>query len=466
MDLLRLITCGNVDDGKSTLIGRLLYDTKSIFEDQWAAVQQASERRGHAGPNLALLTDGLRAEREQGITIDVAYRYFATPRRKFILADCPGHFEYTRNMITGASSAQLALLLIDVRHGITPQTCRHAFLTTLLRIKHLVVCVNKMDLVDYQQSAFDRVREQFMAYAERLDAADIQFIPIAALHGDNIVEKSTQMPWYAGAPLLYTLENVYVRNDANHIDARFPVQTVLRPPSVPSTASGQSSTVHRLPSTGHPSTVHRLPSTGQSSTPSAASGQASSSGRLPSTVDRLPAALRYAGQVASGIFRPGEEVVHLPSGLTARITAIQGPSGPVAEAFHPMSVAIELDRDLAISRGEMLARPNNQPETSQDLEAMLCWLSDQPMDPARQYILRHTTRETGCLVSAVRYKLDITTLHRSQDQTPLNMNDLARVTLHTATPLHFDSYKKNRQTGSVILVDEVANTTVAAGMIL
>ena len=240
MDLLRLITCGNVDDGKSTLIGRLLYDTKSIFEDQWAAVQQASERRGHAGPNLALLTDGLRAEREQGITIDVAYRYFATPRRKFILADCPGHFEYTRNMITGASSAQLALLLIDVRHGITPQTCRHAFLTTLLRIKHLVVCVNKMDLVDYQQSAFDRVREQFMAYAERLDAADIQFIPIAALHGDNIVEKSTQMPWYAGAPLLYTLENVYVRNDANHIDARFPVQTVIRPPSVPSTASGQA----------------------------------------------------------------------------------------------------------------------------------------------------------------------------------------------------------------------------------
>ena len=464
--MLHAVAVGSVDDGKSTLIGRLLYETGNLTADEIAHVEEASRKRGRKGIDLALLTDGLRAEREQGITIDVAYRYFATPRRKFILADCPGHFEYTRNMITGASSAQLALLLIDVRHGITPQTCRHAFLTTLLRIKHLVVCVNKMDLVDYQQSAFDRVREQFMAYAERLDAADIQFIPIAALHGDNIVEKSTQMPWYAGAPLLYTLENVYVRNDANHIDARFPVQTVIRPPSVPSTASGQSSTVHRLPSTGHPSTVHRLPSTGQSSTPSAASGQASSSGRLPSTVDRLPAALRYAGQVASGIFRPGEEVVHLPSGLTARITAIQGPSGPVAEAFHPMSVAIELDRDLAISRGEMLARPNNQPETSQDLEAMLCWLSDQPMDPARQYILRHTTRETGCLVSAVRYKLDITTLHRSQDQTPLNMNDLARVTLHTATPLHFDSYKKNRQTGSVILVDEVANTTVAAGMIL
>jgi len=413
MDLLRLITCGNVDDGKSTLIGRLLYDTKSIFEDQWAAVQLASERRGDAGPNLALLTDGLRAEREQGITIDVAYRYFATPRRKFILADCPGHFQYTRNMVTGASSAHLALLLVDVRHGLTEQTLRHAFIASLLRIKHLIVCVNKMDLVDFEQAAFDRVREQFMDYAERLDAPDIQFVPIAALHGDNIVEKSARMPWYAGTPLLYTLETVYVLNDANHVDARFPVQTVIRPPATPGTGF-----------------------------------------------------TAYAGQVASGIFRPGDEVVRLPGNQPARIKAIHGPAGEVAEAFHPMSVVLEFEGPLELNRGDMLARPNNLPETGQDIETMLCWLSEQPFDPARRYLLRHTTRETACELRTVRYKLDITTLHRNPDPAPLGMNDLARVTLHTAAPLFFDSYKKNRQTGSVILVDEAANTTVAAGMIL
>ncbi|MDI1249072.1 MAG: GTP-binding protein [Lacunisphaera sp.] len=412
MDLLRLITCGNVDDGKSTLLGRLLYDTKSIFEDQWDAVQRASERRGDTGTNLALLTDGLRAEREQGITIDVAYRYFATPRRKFIMADCPGHFQYTRNMVTGASSAQLALLVVDVRNGLTEQTCRHAFLATLLRIKHLIVCVNKMDLVGFEQAAFDRVREQFMAYAARLDTADIQFIPISALQGDNIVTKSAAMPWYEGAPLLYTLETVYVRNDANHVDPRFPVQTVIRPQD--------------------------------------------------------PAAPEFrglAGQVASGVFRPGEEVLHLPTGLTARITAIHGPAGPVAEAFYPMSVVIELDRDLDISRGEMLARPNNQPTVGQDLDVLLCWLGTKPLEPARRYVLRHTTCETGCLIREVRYKLDITTLHRNQDGTPLTMNDLARVSLHTAVPLFFDSYKQNRQTGSILLVDELTNATVAAGMI-
>ena len=413
MDLLRLITCGNVDDGKSTLMGRLLYDTKSIFEDQWAAVERASERRGDAGPNLALLTDGLRAEREQGITIDVAYRYFATPRRKFILADCPGHFEYTRNMVTGASSAQLALLLVDVRQGLTEQTCRHAFLTSLLRIRHLIVCVNKMDLVDFGQAAFERVREQFMAYAERLDAVDIQFIPIAALHGDNVVEKSARMPWYEGAPLLYTLETVYVRNDANHIDARFPVQTVLRAP-----AGGK------------------------------------------------PGLTGYAGQVASGVFRPGDEVVRLPSGTAARITAIHGPAGRVAEAFHPMSVVLELDQSSDLQRGDMLAKPANLPASGREFEAMLCWLSEVPHDPARRYLLRHTTRATDCVVAAVRYKLDITTLHRNPDPAPLAMNDLARVALRTTDPLFFDSYKKNRQTGSLILVDEVANTTVAAGMIL
>ena len=413
MDVLRLITCGNVDDGKSTLLGRLLHDTKSIFEDQWEAVQRASERRGDSYTDLALLTDGLRAEREQGITIDVAYRYFATPQRKFILADCPGHFQYTRNMVTGASSAQLALLLVDVRHGLTEQTCRHAFLTTLLRIKHLVVCVNKMDLVDFRQDAFERVREQFMAYAERLDAADIQFIPMAALPGDNVVEKSARMPWYAGAPLLYTLENVYVRNDANHVDPRFPVQTVIRPQDA-----------------------------------------------------AAPDFRGLAGQVASGVFRPGDEVVHLPTGFNARIKTIHGPAGPVEQAFHPMSVAIELDRDLDIGRGEMLARPNNLPNASHDLEVMVCWFSDQPLDPAKRYVLQHTTRETRCLVREVRYKLDVSTLHRTETGGAVGMNDLARLSLRCQAPLFWDSYKKNRQTGSVLIVDPFTHATLAAGMIL
>jgi sulfate adenylyltransferase subunit 1 len=413
MDLLRLITCGNVDDGKSTLLGRLLHDTKSIFEDQWEAVQRTSERRGDTYTDLALLTDGLRAEREQGITIDVAYRYFATPRRKFILADCPGHFQYTRNMVTGASSAQLALLVVDVRKGLTEQTCRHAFITTLLRIKHLIVCVNKMDLVDFRQEDFERVREQFMAYAERLDAADIQFVPVAALHGDNVAEKSTRMPWYQGAPLLYTLETVYVRNDANHVDPRFPVQSVIRPQDA-------------------------------------------------ATLDFRG----LAGQVASGVFRPGDEVLHLPTGFTAKITRLSGPNGPVAQAFHPMSVVMELDRDLDISRGDLLARPGNFPATSQDLEVLLCWLSDKPLDPQRRYTLLHTTRETKCLVRAVRHKVNVSTLHREEGAGAVQMNDLARVSLHTMAPLFWDTYKKNRQTGCILLVDEFTCHTVAAGMIL
>jgi sulfate adenylyltransferase large subunit len=316
-------------------------------------------------------------------------------------------------MVTGASSAQLALILIDVRKGLTEQTCRHAFLATLLRIKHLIVCVNKMDLVAFRQEEFERVHEQFMEYAERLDGADIQFIPMSARDGDNVVEKSTRMPWYAGSPLLYSLENVYVRNDANHVDARFPVQTVIRPQD-----------------------------------------------------PALPDFRGLAGRVASGIFRAGEEIVHLPSGLTARITAIHGPAGKVESAFHPMSVVMELDRALDIGRGDMLAKPNNQPVAATEIEVMLCWLGDRPLDPSRRYILQQTSRETKCLVREVRYKLDVTTLHRSTDHTPLQMNDLARVTLHTTAPFFFDSYKKNRQTGSLILVDEFANTTVAAGMIL
>ncbi|HND63128.1 MAG TPA: GTP-binding protein [Opitutaceae bacterium] len=427
MDLLRLITCGNVDDGKSTLIGRLLYDTKSIFEDQWDAVERASVQRGDPAANLALLTDGLRAEREQGITIDVAYRYFATPRRKFIMADCPGHFEFTRNMVTGASSAQLAMLLIDVRHGVMPQTCRHAFITTLLRIKHLIVLVNKMDLVNFEEAAFERVRQQFMDYAERLDAADIQFIPISALHGDNVVEKSTRIPWYHGTPLLYTLESVYVRNDANYVDARFPIQTVLAGPvEVP------PSTAHRPLSTVPPPTAHRL----------------------------------YAGQVASGIFRAGDEVVDAVSGQATKVRAIHGPSGPITEAYPPMSVALELDPPLPLGRGAMLARAHNRPTIAREFEVMLCWLSEQPYQPSHGYRLRHTSLDTACELRSVLYKVDINTLHRFEDQAPLAMNDLARVTLRTTDPVAFDSYKKNRQTGGILLVDAATNTTVATGMIL
>jgi sulfate adenylyltransferase subunit 1 len=413
MDLLRFITCGSVDDGKSTVLGRLLYDTKSIFDDQWAAIERASQRRGDRHVDLALLTDGLRAEREQGITIDVAYRYFATPRRKFIVADCPGHFQYTRNMVTGASTAQLALLLVDVRKGLTDQTCRHAFLASLLRIRHLVVCVNKMDLEDYSEEAFLRVRDQFMIYAERLDSVDVQFVPMAALHGDNVVDTSPRMPWYAGSSLLYTLETVYVRNDANHVDARFPVQTVIRP---------------------------------QDSTRSDFRG--------------------FAGQVASGVLRPGEEIVHMPTGLMARIKAIHGPSGPVAAAFHPMSVVLEFDRELDISRGDMLARPNNQPLAASDVDVMCCWLGNQALDPQRTYLLRHTTREVRCRVAEIRYKLDVVTLHRSPEQSAVQMNDLARLKLNVAAPLYWDPYRKIRQTGAILLVDEFTDATIAAGMIL
>lgn len=413
MDQLRLITCGNVDDGKSTLLGRLLYDTKSIFEDQLEAVQRASTQRGDTSLNLALLTDGLRAEREQGITIDVAYRYFATPKRKFILADCPGHFEFTRNMVTGASNAQLALILIDVRNGLTEQTHRHAFLTTLLRIKHLVVCVNKMDLVGYSQEAYEKVCEQFREYAERLESIDIQFVPISALHGDNVVAKSASMPWYEGTPLLYLLENVYIRNDFNHIDARFPIQNVLR--------------------------------TGPQDKPDF---------------------IGYAGQLASGVLRPGDEITALPSGSNCRILRLHGPSGELRQAYYPMSVVVELDRELPLHRGDMLARPNNLPTAANQFDAILCWLGDSPCGDSRAYLLRQTTNEVDCVIHTVHYKLNIRTLHREPSSTPMGMNDLARVTIKTNSPLLFDSYRRNRMTGSMILVDPKSNATIAAGMIL
>lgn len=413
MDLLRFTTAGSVDDGKSTLIGRLLYDSKAIFEDQLEAIERATEQRGEEHLNLSLLTDGLRAEREQGITIDVAYRYFATPKRKFIIADTPGHIQYTRNMVTGASTANLAIVLVDARKGVVEQTRRHSFIASLLRIPHLVLCVNKMDLVDWSEARFNEIVAEFKAFAARLDVPDIKFIPISALHGDNVVDNSTHMPWYHGSSLLYTLETVYIGSDLNYIDARFPVQTVIRPNS-----------------------------------------------------DEYHDFRGFAGRVAGGVFKVGDEVIALPSGLPARIKSIHGPDGETNEAFAPMSVAITLDREIDLSRGDMLAKQNNQPVASQDVEAMLCWFSEKRLQPGGKYIVRHTTREARCVLKAVRYKVDISTLHKRDGDADIGMNDIGRVVLRTAVPLLFDGYQRNRTTGSFVLVDEFTNATVAAGMIL
>ena len=413
MDLLRFTTAGSVDDGKSTLIGRLLFDSKAIFEDQLDAIERVSEARGAGYVDLSLLTDGLRAEREQGITIDVAYRYFATPRRKFIIADTPGHTQYTRNMVTGASTANLAIILIDARKGVVEQTRRHAFIATLLRIQHLVLCVNKMDLVDFSEDVFNRIVADFSEFASRLEVADLKFIPISALNGDNVVEKSTNIPWYQGAPLLYTLETVYIASDANHVDPRFPVQNVIRP---------------------HRAEYHDFRG--------------------------------FAGRVASGVFKPGDEVTVLPSGFSSRIKTIHTFDGPVSEAFHPMSVAITLEHEIDTSRGDMIAKPHNLPKSSQDLEVMVCWFSEQKLRPNGRYVVRHTTREARCLVKSVRYKIDVNTLHKVEGSVEVGMNDIARLELRTTAPLFHDPYKRNRQTGSLILIDEFTNNTVAAGMIL
>ncbi|BET67658.1 GTP-binding protein [Opitutales bacterium ASA1] len=413
MDLLRFTTAGSVDDGKSTLIGRLLFDSKAIFEDQLEAVERVSEQRNSGYVDLALLTDGLRAEREQGITIDVAYRYFATPRRKFIIADTPGHIQYTRNMVTGASTANLAIILVDARKGVIEQTRRHAFIASLLRIQHLVVCVNKMDLVEYSEAVYEKIVADFTEFASRLEVADVKFIPISALLGDNVVDESDKMPWYRGSPLLYTLETVYIGSDSNHVDARFPVQSVIRP---------------------HLAEYHDFRG--------------------------------FAGRVAGGVFKPGDEVVALPSGFTSRIKAIHTFDGTVAEAFAPMSVAITLEDEIDVSRGDMLAKPNNMPESSQDLEVMVCWFSDKKLQPNGRYVLRHTTREAKCLVKTVRYKVDINTLHKLEGDVTVGMNDIARIQIRTTAPVFHDPYRRNRSTGSVILVDEFTNNTVAAGMIL
>ena len=413
-ELLRIATAGSVDDGKSTLIGRLLYDTKSILADQLEAVESASERMGIDYVNLALLTDGLRAEREQGITIDVAHRYFATNRRKIIIADTPGHIQYTRNMVTGASTANLALVLVDVRHGVVEQSRRHAFIASLLGIPHLVLCVNKMDLTDYSQEAFEEVRQDFRDFAQKLDVPDLCIIPVSALHGDNVVERSENMPWYQGPSLLHQLNEVHISSDANFIDARFAVQYVLRPHS-----------------------------------------------------DEFHDYRGYAGTVASGSFRPGEEVIVLPSGFETKISAIDTAEGPVTEAAAGEAVSLRLEDDLDISRGDMICRSGNRPTVSQDVDAMICWMSEQgSLQPRNKYALKHTSRWVRALVSDIRYRLDVNTLSRDENSESLSLNEIGRVKLRTTAPLFFDSYQRNRATGSFVLVDETTNATVAGGMIL
>jgi bifunctional enzyme CysN/CysC len=412
-ELLRFATAGSVDDGKSTLIGRLLLETKQIFEDQLESVERTSRDRGFDYTNLALLTDGLRSEREQGITIDVAYRYFATPKRKFIIADTPGHIQYTRNMVTGASTADLALVLIDARKGVLEQSRRHAVIASLLQVKHLVLCVNKMDLVDFDEARFDEISTEFADFAAKLDIDDLTFIPVSALEGDNVVQHSPNTPWYEGPTLLHHLEHVYIGSDRNLIDARFPVQYVIRPMS-------------------HDHHDYR----------------------------------GYAGQIASGMFRPGDEVLVLPSGFTTTIEGIDCDGGEVAEAYPPMSVSIRLTDNLDVSRGDMLCRPNNVPTATQDIDAMLCWFNERPLREGAVYGIKHTTRSARARVQNLNYRLDINTLHRDDNQSSLEMNDLGRVSLRATTPLFVDEYRRNRGTGSFILIDEGTYETVAAGMVL
>lgn len=413
MDLLRFTTAGSVDDGKSTLIGRLLYDSKSIFEDQMEAIEKTSAQKGHGYVNLALLTDGLRAEREQGITIDVAYRYFATPKRKFIVADTPGHIQYTRNMVTGASTANLAIILVDARHGIIEQTCRHSFIASLLQIKHIVLCINKMDLVDYSQEVFDTIVSKYKDFAKNLDVQDIHFLPISALNGDNVVEKSTNTPWYSGKTLMETLESVEIENDYNFKDARFPVQYVIRPMN-----------------------------------------------------DEFHDYRGFAGKVESGVFKPGDAVVALPSGKESTIKSIDFFGKELSEAFPPQSVTITLNDNIDISRGDMIVKKDNVPTTSQDVELMVCWLNEKKMTQGGKYIIRHTSKEAKAIIKEVKYKVNINTLETNEEDKTVGLNDIARIVIKTASPLNFDSYKNNRATGSLIIIDEFTNETVGAGMIV
>jgi sulfate adenylyltransferase subunit 1 len=414
MDMLRFTTAGSVDDGKSTLIGRLFHDTKSIFEDQLEAIEQSSKKRGDENINLALLTDGLRAEREQGITIDVAYRYFATPKRKFIIADTPGHIQYTRNMVTGASTANLALILVDARNGVVEQTRRHSFIADLLGIKHIAVCINKMDLVNYEEDAYEKVLRQFSEFASRLEnVSELTFIPLSALKGDNVVERSDNMPWYKGAPLLYHLENVYVGSDANHVDARFPVQWVIRPHS-----------------------------------------------------DRHHDFRGFAGRVAGGVFKLGDEITALPSGFTTKISKIILGEKEIEEAFFPQSVTIQLEDEIDISRGDMLVKPNNQPNSSQDLDARICWFSgSKKLTQGGKYLIKHTTKTAQAMISEITYKVDVNSLRKNEEDIEFNMNDIGRIKFRTSEPIFYDTYRRNRNTGSFILIDPFTHQTLAAGML-
>ncbi len=413
MELLRFSTAGRVDDGKSTLIGRLLYDSKSIFEDQYEAIEQTSKKKGDEHVNLALLTDGLRSEREQGITIDVAYRYFATPKRKFIIADTPGHIQYTRNMVTGASTSNLSIILIDARKGIIEQTHRHTFIASLLGIPHVVFCINKMDLVDYSEETFEKIKKEVEAFASKLDVKDIHFIPISALKGDNVVNKSENMDWYKGSTLLYLLENIHIGSDHNHIDCRFPVQSVIRPHS-----------------------------------------------------DEFHDYRGYAGRIAGGVFKKGDKVIALPSGFSSKIKSIDTMDGELQEAYAPMSVSMTLEDEIDISRGDMIVRENNQPNVSQDVDVMICWLNDKPLQAGGKYAVKHTTNDARCIIKDVRYKIDINTLHRNEEDKNIGMNDIGRIAIRTTKPLYFDSYRRNRNTGSLIIIDEATHETVGAGMIL
>lgn len=413
MELLRFTTAGSVDDGKSTLIGRLLYDSKSIFEDQLTAIKNTSANRGDHEVDLALFTDGLRDERAQGITIDVAYRYFATPKRKFIIADTPGHIQYTRNMVTGASTANLALILIDARNGIVEQTLRHSYIASLLQIPHILVCVNKMDLINYDQATFEKIVNDYKKFSAKLDVKDIQFVPVSALKGDNVVKRSENMDWYQGGTLLNTLETIHIGSDYNHIDARFPIQNVLRP---------QTEEFHDYRG--------------------------------------------YAGRVTSGVIRKGDKVKVLPSGFTSVIKEITTYKGSLEEAFPPMSVAVQLEDDIDISRGDMLVREGNQPEVTQDVTAMMVWMGETPLQLGRKYILMHTSNEVKTMIKSIQYKVDISTLLRNEEDKSIAKNDIAKITLRTTKPLFVDSYRRNRSTGSFILVEEGTNSTVGVGMII
>ncbi len=413
MELLRFTTAGSVDDGKSTLIGRLLYDSKAIFQDQLDAMEESSKRKGEEHINLALLTDGLRAEREQGITIDVAYRYFATPKRKFIIADTPGHVQYTRNMVTGASTANLAIILVDARHGVIEQTLRHSYISSLLQIPHIVVCINKMDLVEYNEEIYETIKQKFMDFAPKFDVQDIRFIPISALDGDNVVNRSKNMPWYDGATLMYTLENVYIGSDQNHFDPRFPVQYVIRPQT-----------------------------------------------------DEFHDYRGYAGKIEGGIFNVGDEVKILPKGLNTKIKSIDFYKESLRTAAKPQSVTITLENDIDISRGDMIVKANNVPLISQDIDMMICWFNEKPMQNNGKYGLKHTSRDIRCVIKEISYKVNVNTLERDYEDKNVQMNDIARISIKSTAPIFYDSYRKNRNTGSVILIDEGTNETVAAGMII